>query len=84
MQVVYARQVLQRQLSKESSWPMHKKNVSYKQVTLHEALFKDPPPKEECPIFGGLLVDGCVYNEEYYRILALVYFPLRGLGDGGA
>ena len=44
MHIVYARQVLQRQLPKESK---HKNACKL----LHdEALFKDPPSKEECPI----------------------------------
>ena len=32
-------------------WPTHKKDCKLRAAELHdEALFKDPPPKEDCPI----------------------------------
>ena len=32
-------------------WPKHKKDCKLRAAELHdEALFKDPPPKEDCPI----------------------------------
>ena len=32
-------------------WPKHKKPCKQRAAELHdEALFKDPPPKEDCPV----------------------------------
>jgi hypothetical protein len=50
MQVMYARQILQSYVSTEY-WPKHKKLCKQRAAELHdEALFKEPPPKEDCPI----------------------------------
>ena len=47
---MYARQVLQRYVSKEN-WPKHKRDCKIHAAELRDkALFKDPPPKEDCPI----------------------------------
>jgi TPR repeat protein len=36
---------------KRNHWPKHKKDCKLRAAELHdEALFKDPPPKEDCPI----------------------------------
>ena len=52
MQIVYANQVLQRHVPKKSlGEAKHKKPCKQRAVDLRdEALFKDQPPKEDCPI----------------------------------
>ena len=46
MQAKYCNAVCQK-----NHWPMHKKDCKIRAAELRdEALFKDPPPKEECPI----------------------------------
>ena len=46
MQVKYCNAICQR-----NHWPTHKKQCKQRAAELHdEALFKDPPPKEDCPI----------------------------------
>ena len=47
---MYARQVLQRHCQR-NHWPKHKQVCKRRAAELcNVALFKDPPPKEECPI----------------------------------
>jgi hypothetical protein len=51
MQVMYARQILQSYVPTEHWWPKQKKPCKQHSAELQdEALFKEPPPKEDCPI----------------------------------